>query len=72
MGEFKAFDGGEPFVQPDCPFLLIYENDEQDIRVVWFETEEDLMDCIYNITKCDCKIVNAIEIGSCREIDIKE
>lgn len=71
MGEFKAFDGGEPFVQPEKPFLLIYENYDLDLRVIWFETEENLIDQIIQIKANDCKIVCAIEIGSCRDIDIE-
>lgn len=71
MGEFKAFDGGELFVQPEKPFLLIYENYDLDLRVIWFETEENLIDQIIKIKANDCKIVCAIEIGSCRDIDIE-
>lgn len=72
MGEFKAFDGGEPFVQPDQPFLLIYETRGQNISVVWFETEEDLMECVDEVKRSGCRIVDAIEIGSCRNIGIEE
>ena len=72
MGEFKAFDGGEPFVQPDQPFLLIYEARGQNISVAWFETEEGLMECVDEVKRSGCQIVDAIEIGSCREIDVKE
>lgn len=72
MGEFKAFDGGEPFVQPEKPFMLIYESREDGVSVAWFHTEEDLMECVDEVKRYGCSIVDAIEIGSCREIDIKE
>lgn len=71
MGNFKTFDGEKPFVQPERPFLLIYENWDLDLRVVWFETEENLIDHVIKIKENDCKIVCAIEIGSCRDIDIE-
>lgn len=72
MGEFKAFDGGEPFAQPEKPFLLIYESGEDGVSVAWFHTEEDLMECINEVKRYGCSIIDAIEIGSCRDIDINE
>ena len=72
MGDFKAFDGGEPFVQPEKPFLLIYESREDGVSVAWFHTEEDLMECVDEVKSYGYSIVDAIEIGSCREIDVKE
>ena len=72
MGDFKAFDGGEPFVQPEKPFLLIYESREDRVSVAWFHTEEDLMECVDEVKSYGCSIVDALEIGSCREIDVKE
>ena len=72
MGEFKAFDGGEPFVQPDQPFLLIYESREHGVSVAWFTDEEDLMECVNGVKMSGCQIIDAIEIGSCRDIDINK
>ena len=71
MEDLKTFDGREPFVRPEKPFLLIYKNYDLDLRVIWFETEENLIDQIIKIKANDCKIVCAIEIGSCRDIDIE-
>ena len=71
MEYLKTFDGREPFVQPERPFLLIYKNYDLDLRVIWFETEENLIDQIIKIKANGCKIVCAIEIGSCRDIDIE-
>lgn len=72
MGEFKAFDGGKPFVQPEKPFLLIYESEEDGVSVAWFHTEEDLMKCVDEVKRYGSTIIDAIEIGSCRDIDIEE
>lgn len=72
MGDFKAFDGGEPFVQPEKPFLLIYESREDGVSVAWFYTEEDLMECVDEVKSYGCSIVDAIEIGSYRNIGVEE
>ena len=70
MGDFKAFDGGDLFVQPEKPFLLIYESREDEVSVAWFKTEEDLMECVDEVKQGGCQIVDTIEIGSCRDIHI--
>lgn len=72
MGEFKAFDGGEPFVHPEKPFLLIYESRKDGVSVAWFHTEEDLMECVDEVKRYSFTIIDAIEIGSCRDIGIEE
>lgn len=72
MGDFKAFDGGEPFVQPEKPFLLIYESREDGVSVAWFHTEEDLMECVDEVKSYGCSIVDAIEIGSYKNIGVEE
>lgn len=28
--EFKSFDGGKPFLQPEKPFMLVYESKKMD------------------------------------------
>lgn len=72
MGEFKAFDGGKPFVQPEKPFLLIYESKEDGVSVAWFSDEEDLRECVEEIKGYGCEVIDAIEIGSCRDIEINK
>lgn len=72
MGEFKAFDGDELFVQPDKPFMLIYESREDGVSVAWFYSEEDLLECVNEVKGYGCEIVDAIEIGSCRDIEINK
>ena len=46
--------------------------EDKNISVAWFETEEGLMECVDEVKRSGCQIVEAIEIGSCREIDVKE
>lgn len=72
MGEFKAFDGGESFVQPEKSFLLIYESREDGLSVAWFSDEEDLRECVEEVKGYGCEVIDAIEIGSCRDIDIEK
>lgn len=70
--EFKSFDGGKPFLQPEKPFMLVYESEKDGLSIAWLETEEDMMETIEEIKSYGNTIVDAIEIGSCREIDIDE
>lgn len=70
--EFKAYNGGEPFVKPEKPFMLIYKNGEDSLSISWLEREEDLRDLIQELNGLACEIIDAIEIGSYRDIDINE
>ena len=72
MGEFKHFDGGEPFLQPERPFLLIYEDINEDISFSFLETEDDILDVIEEVKSYGCTILQAIEIGSCRDVRVDE
>ena len=72
MGEFKHFDGGEPFLQPERPFLLIYEDTSEEISYSFLETEEDMMALIQEVKSYGCSIIHAMEISSCRDIKIDE
>lgn len=72
MSEFKAFDGGEPFVQPERPFLLIYNDEEDGVNYSWLESEEDLIELVKEVKSYDCEIIDAIEIGRYREINTDE
>ena len=72
MGEFKHFDGGEPFLQPEKPFMLIYEDEDDVLSIAWLETEDDLLEVVEEVKGYGCKIVEAIEIGSCRDVKIDE
>lgn len=70
--EFKSFDGGKPFLQPEKPFMLVYESEKDGLSIAWLETEEDMNETIEEVKSYGSTIVDAIEIGSCREIDIDE
>lgn len=71
MSEFKAFDGGEPFLKPERPFLLLAEDDEHSISYHWLESEEELQEVALELKVGGCKIIDAIEIGSLRDVKIK-
>lgn len=59
----------EYFVKPEKPFMLIYENSSDGISVAWLETAEDMIDTIEEVKSCGDIIIDAIEIGSCRDFD---
>lgn len=42
------------------------------MSIAWLETEEDMMETIEEVKSFGSTIVDAIEIGSCREFDIDE
>ena len=52
------------FNKPEKPFLLLAEDSEHFISYHWLELEEELQDG-------GCRIIEAIEIGSCRNVEIK-
>ena len=68
MSEFKAFDGGEPFLRPEKPFMLVYESEGDGLSIAWAETEDYLLEIADEVKGYGCKILYAIEIGSCRDI----
>lgn len=72
MSEFKAFDGGEPFLRPEKPFMLVYESEGDGLSIAWAETEGDLSEIADEVKGYGCKILYAIEIGSCRDIISEE
>lgn len=72
MSEFKAFDGKDLFLKPEKPFLLIYESKEDGTSVAWMETEEDLLEVIEEVKGYGCEIIDAFEIGSCRDVNMDD
>ena len=70
--KFKEFDGGKPFLKPEKPFMLVYESEKDGMSIAWLETEEDMMETIEEVKSFGSTIVDAIEIGSCREFDNDE
>lgn len=71
MGEFKAYDGGEPFLKPERPFLLLAEDNEYSISYHWLESEEELQEVALELKDSGCRILDSIEIGSLRDVEIK-
>lgn len=69
---FESFDGGKPFLQPEKPFMLVYESEKDGMSIAWLETEEDMMETIEEVKSYGSTIVDAIEIGSFREFDFGE
>ena len=72
MSEFKHFDGGEPFLRPEKPFMLVYESEGDGLSIAWTEIEDDLLEIADEVKGYGCKILYAIEIGSCRDIISEE
>ncbi len=70
--EFKSFDGVKPFLQPEKPFMLVYESEKDGLSIAWLETEEDMMETIKEVKSYGSTIVDAIEIGSYREFNAEE
>lgn len=70
MSEFKALDGGKPFMQPENPFLLITEDADGNISYCWWDDEEKMQEDAIERMGYGEKIVVAIEIASCRDVDI--
>lgn len=56
------------FTKPDRPFLLLYEDLDNNIVYAWCESEKEITDIMTEIVEEGCYIIDAIEIGSCREI----
>lgn len=65
MEEYNKYN---MFLQPEKPFLLIYTDTDDSVSYAWLESEEDLQEVIKEVTSYGCKIQDAIEIGSVREI----
>lgn len=71
MSKLKAFDRGSLLIQPEKPFLLIYESDGDGLSVAWLEDKESLLEVAEEVKGYGCKIIDAIEIGSYREINYR-
>lgn len=70
MSEFRNFDDGKPFVQPEKPFMLVFEDKEEALSITWLETEEELLATVEEVKGYGCRIIDAIEIASCRDVEI--
>lgn len=74
MSEFKAFDGGEPFLKPEKPFLLMFKDVLGRDNYEWFDDEEEFENRIKEVKSnpYPCTDIEAIEIGSYREIKVNK
>lgn len=70
MSEFKALDGGKPFIQPESPFLLLAEDVDGNISYRWWNNEKDIQEDAVERRKFGDRIICAIEISSCRDVEI--
>lgn len=60
------------FTKPDRPFLLLSENTDSVVSYFWCETEEELQEVAKELTADRDKVIESIEIGSCRDVDVEK
>lgn len=70
MSEFKALDGGKPFIQPESPFFLLTEDPEGNVSYCWWDNEEGLQEDAVERRGSGERTICAIEISSCRDVEI--
>lgn len=56
------------FTKPKRPFMLVYESEKDGMSIAWLETLEDMIETIEEVKSYGSTIVDAIEIGSCRDV----
>lgn len=62
---------GDKYYKPDTPFLLLYADKEGMVSYASFDTEQGLIDCMNEVKSYGDKIIKAIEIEKCRDIELK-
>lgn len=70
MSEFRALDGGKPFLQPERPFLLLTEDIDGTVSYSLWDDEDNMREDAIERRGYGEEIILAIEISSCRDIDI--
>lgn len=63
---------GVEFLKPEKPFLLIFTDTLGADNIEWFDDEKDFKDRIREIKMKSYVNIDAIEIGSCRDINVDE
>lgn len=58
------------FTRPDRPFLLLTEDDDHAVSYYWLESEEELQEVVSERKEYGEKIIDAIEISFCRDVEI--
>lgn len=61
---------GNISTKPEKPFLLLAEDGEHSISYHRLKSEEELQDVALELKNGGCRILDAIEIGSCRDVKI--
>ena len=70
MSEFKALDGGKPFMQTENPFFLLTEDVDGNVSYCWWDNEEGFQEDAVERRGSGERIICAIEISSCRDVEI--
>lgn len=70
LGEDWRIMNGNIFTKPEKPFLLLAEDSEHSISYHWLESEEELQEVVLELKDGGCRILDAIDIGSCRDVKI--
>ncbi len=70
MSEFKALDGGKPFIQPESPFFLLTEDADGNVSYCWWNDEDNMKEDAVERRGAGERIICAIEISSCRDVEI--
>lgn len=70
MSKFKALDVGKPFIQPESPFFLLTEDSDGNVSYCWWDNEEGLQEDAVERRGSGERIICAIEISSCRNVEI--
>lgn len=58
-------------MKPERPFLLLSEDREHSISYNWLVSEKELQEVALGLKDGRCRIIDAIEIGSIRDVKIK-
>ena len=70
MSEFKALDRGKPFIQLESPFFLLTADIDGNVSYCWWDNEDNIKADAVERKGAGERIICAIEISSCRDVDI--
>ena len=59
------------FTREEKPFLLLMKDKEWNISYWWFETEEEMQRVGMTYKHKGYKVIDAIEILACRDVEIR-
>ena len=57
------------YISLKTPFLLICEDDKEERSTFWLKTEEELIEIATEMKSYGCRIIDAMEIASCRPLE---